>query len=461
MHSPQHEPMPASGGEEAAMSLTRRVAHLLVGALLIIIFAACGLIGSGTVVPTATPQTPLPTICASKATATAHSWVSGKQIVGSLNGGPVSPISNFVYPLGLPLEDVFEPTAPGFTTWAPNGKHLATLMSVLVPGEIFSYPYIVDTTTHVATELPLPAGMMMASPIGMEWARERSLAWADSNHLVIFAVSPNEIGGINGSQTTTYLYTLSTQTLIPLPGVTSALQGAVRCGTLYYLELTPMKQFQRCQYRAPAPDYYWYIGGADLRRYDLVTKTPIGQPYPLGATSSCPDFNAGEVDAMGWDITAGGKSLVYQQTVVSHGPLSNPPGGYDKVQTDSTFLVENLSNPSSPTPILAGAKSNANAFLAISPDQKSVAVVATDSLLIGDPSSALVYTGFMGGGAASILDPSAGGLPAWYADSTGFDTSGLWKDTPDAEQPYLLQFQLGMPHAVGNISGEHHPASLP
>lgn len=441
------------------MSIKHRATQLIVGLLLAIPLAGCAMGGQSG--GTGSPTPPTSATCSTTATATAHSWVNAdRQIVGSLNGGGTAQFSNFVYPLGLPGEDVFAPTRPGFTTWAPDGRHLATLLEVVgPPGVITSYPYVVDTSTQIATRVQLPTGMQMMSPTEMEWARERSVAWADKDTLLIFAVAPNEIGGPDASQATSYRYTISTQTLTPLPGITTALQGSVRCGILFYLELDQMKQFQVCQRFSPTSADYWYVGGASLRRYDLATQAQIGQPYYLGMTSSCPQEFDGEADAMGWDVTADGTALVYQQPIVLPGPQTGP-SPYP-VQTSSTFKMVNLGNAGSPTQILVGATSNANAYLAISPDQKTVALVTTDSLLIGNPSSPLVYTGSSSGGTASAHDPSAGGLPAWNADSKGFDTSALWSEVPGVDSPSLEQWQVGMPHAAALIDGEHHPASLP
>ncbi len=427
------------------------------------ILSGCGAVSGP--VQVGTPPSVLNQVCGTTPTATAHSWVdSNRQITGTFNGGPVGQISNFSYPLGLPFEDVMAPTRPGFTTWAPDGHHLATLVEVTNPSGVMSYPFVVDTSTHVATQVQLPANMQMASPIEMEWARERSMAWSDNNDLLIFAVmpAPLEIGGTSASNTTTYRYSLTTQTLTPLPGVTTAIQGVVRCDTLFYLELAQMKQFQAC---APGPGntiFYWYLGSASLKRYSMAAQASLGQPYDLGETASCPDFYHGEVGAMGWDVTANGKTLAYQRTLVAGGPLNNPPG-YPAVKTTSEFHVVTINNPGTPTPILAGAVSNANAYLAIAPDQKQVAVVASNSLLIGIPSTPdpLVFTGFLSGGAATKHDPSAGGLPAWYADSTGFDTSALWSETPGVDFPELQQWQVAAPSAVGTVTGAHHPASLP
>lgn len=71
------------------------------------------------------------------------------------------------------------------------------------------------------------------------------------------------------------------------------------------------------------------------------------------------------------------------------------------------------------------------------------------------------YTGLLSGGAATKHDPSAGGLPAWYADSTGFDTSALWSEICGALSPELEQWQVAVPSAVGTLTRARHPASLP
>lgn len=165
---------------------------------------------------------------------------------------------------------------------------------------------------------------------------------------------------------------------------------------------------------------------------------------------------------MGWDVTADGKTLAYQRTLIAGGSLDNPPG-YPAVKTTSQFQVVAFNNAGTPTPILGGAVSNANAYLAISPDQKQVAVVASNSLLIDIPSTPdpFVYTGSLSGGAATKHDPSGGGLPAWYADSTGFDTGALFKEVPNVTSAVIEQWQVAAPSAVGTVPDAHHPASLP
>jgi hypothetical protein len=51
-------------------------------------------------------------------------------------------------------------------------------------------------------------------------------------------------------------------------------------------------------------------------------------------------------------------------------------------------------------------------------------------------------------------------LPAWNADSKGFDTSGLWEEIPGVDMPQLEQWQVAMPHVVATIDGGASPGEL-
>ncbi len=390
--------------------------------------------------------------CATTPTATASARVVGKQLLGTPPASPNGPLSAFVSPLGLAEENVFGHTTPYFTAWAPDGKHLATLVGVIVPNQIIDYPYVVDTTTHTATPVPLPAGMQLDTPTSMEWARERSLAWADDDTLLIFGAThtPTELGGPGGSfPTTSYSYHVGSGMLAPLPGVTSAVQGVVRCHTLFYLQLSAMTAVNQCS-NVNNIVIYWYKGSARLHRYDLTAQAEIGVPNTLGDTGSCPFFNDGGVDAMGWDVAADGHRIVYQRTKVA-------PSGQFGITTTSTFFAADADG-SNPVPILPGAASSANAYLGISPDGTLVALVATP---VGQLALPTVHTGRIdGAGATASYAPAAGGLPAWNADSMGFIAS-----QEDGEMPGnnldIERYTVGVPNATGTIPMAHHPAALP
>jgi hypothetical protein len=396
---------------------------------------------------TASPATPP---CATTPTGTASSRIVDKQVIGTPPGGPMGALSKFIPPLGLSEEDVFAHTTPYFTTWSPDGKHLATLVEVIVPSQIISYPYIIDTTTHVVKQVLLPSPEQLATPTGMEWSRERSLAWANNDTLLIFGASPTELGGPGGSfPTTSYSYDLSSGTLTPLPGVTSAVQGVVRCNTLFYLQLSAMTAINQCD-NFNNQIIYWYKGSARLHRYNLLTQTEIGVPVTLGDTSSCPFFNDGEVDAMGWDVTANGQRIVYQHTtVVAFQQLG--------VKTTSKFFAADADG-GNPIPILTAAPSDANAYLRISPDDLLVALVAQP---VGQLVLPTVYTGRITGvGTTASYAPAAGGLPAWTADSQGFAASQAGGEMPGTNLD-IEQYTVGVPNATSTVGTAHHPASLP
>jgi hypothetical protein len=285
------------------------------------------------------------------------------------------------------------------------------------------------------------------------------------NTLLIFGVMPasQHIGGTSASQTISYSYNITTQTMTPLPGVTTALQGVTRCHTLFIFELSAMSQYELCETFMMTPNY-WYVGKADLQRYSLLGNHYVGQTIPLGTTASCPDYFDDGVEAMGWDVSANGYKLVYQQLSIQPGPIIDPTHFYTKLKTISQFEMAPLNGVSAgpATQILTGAVSNFNAFIAIAPDQTNAAVVATDQLDISSPSYPSVYVGPITGSAISTYTPGAGGLPAWYSNSGGFDTSALWGELPGTPvTQHLLQWNLSSPTFTGQVAGGHHPASLP
>ncbi len=157
------------------MAFKRHIAHLLVGLLLVIPLASCGTSAGGTPTATVSPSVPTSASCPTTATNTAHSWVTAdRQIAGSINGGPVGKISNFTYPLGLPGQNAAQPDRPGYTTWAPDGKHLATLIEIVGQGLVYSYPYIVDTASHAVARVKLPPTCNCCRP--PRWSGHESAA---------------------------------------------------------------------------------------------------------------------------------------------------------------------------------------------------------------------------------------------------------------------------------------------
>ncbi|HLV98940.1 MAG TPA: hypothetical protein VKT82_09710 [Ktedonobacterales bacterium] len=379
---------------------------------------------------TATPG-PAPTACVPHTSATAEAWVSGTskpQVMGSINGAAETKLSNFGYPLGLPNEGAFGNDYLAALAWAPDAHHLAVAVGVDVgPGQTL-FPYVVDTSTHAVTQVKLPGNTSIAE----KGAANRIFAWADNHTLLIFG---GFSGGNNGSAgTVSYSYDISAASLTPLPGVTTAYEGVVRCSTLFYLEVTALTQITVGRFK----------GAARLHRYDLTSHSEIGSPVTLGDTSTFSGAE-GDVSLMGWDVSPDGTHIAYQQTRVSLGTNG-------QIVIASKFLVANADG-SGASAILTGATSNTPAFLAISPDGKQVAVTNAQP-------TPEVFSGSMSGGAAHFYQPDAEGPPVWLAGSAQFEADNLLGSSPGIE---LWALNSGGGRQSGSIvhPGGGIPATLP
>jgi hypothetical protein len=379
--------------------------------------------------PTATPAPPP---CSTRASATAEAWASGTdnpQVVGTINGGAETTLSHFVYPLGLPNEGQFGNDYLAALAWSPDAQHLAVAVAVNVGPTRSLFPYIVDTQSHAVTRVALPS----SDGIAGQAEAKRVFAWADNHTLVVFGGFG---GGMNGSGgTTSYSYDIASASATPLPGVTAAYEGVVRCSTLFYLEITKLTEFG---------SNGRYKGSGLLHRYDLAAHSEIGSPVTLGETST---FNGaeGEVSLMGWDASPDGTQIAYQQTSVGL-------GGSSQITITSKFLAANADG-SGASPILSGATSDSPAFLAISPDGKLVAVTNAQP-------TPTVLSGSLSGGQAYFYQPDAQGPPVWLADSAHFEA-----DSPIGSNPGVERWALNTVGGRQSGSLVHEnggvPATLP
>jgi len=357
----------------------------------------------------------------------AEAWVTGQQVSGTIGGAGTTVLSDFHYPLGIPDENaVGNSPYPAFITIAPDARHLAVVIAQVVPFAVEYNPYIVDTSTHAVTSLPPTARISVAS----EAVPQRILAWADNNTLLIFSGSASR----GSSSPSALSYDVSTSSLSSLPGLAaSPVEGEVRCGILYYLEYTAFNPIP-----GDTSGNHYQHGTGRLHRYDLSTHSEIGSPITLGDTSTYGGAE-GQILSMGWDVSADGLHLVYQQTTATL-------GGSSGLITSSQFFAAN-SDGSGAHPILNTAPSvtsNDMTYMTISPDGSHVAVananptpnVATDSL---------------SGGSVRVYAPDAVGQPAWLADSSGFDvTQSDSSGGPVNIYRYLLSTPAG---AAGRVPG--------
>ncbi len=382
--------------------------------------SAGGPAASATPPPGAT-ATSGPPPCATHATTTALAWVVGQQVVGKVPASAsATTVSHFVYPLGIPDEGAVG-NAPQLTfmAFAPDAAHLAVAVAQFVPFQTEYDPYIVDTATHAVTRIPLATSINVAS----EDTPHRLFAWADTHTLIIFTASSAQ------------RYDLTTNTLTPLPGISGAVEGVVRCSTLFYSAYPGLNS-------ASNP-----VVSEQLNRYDLTTSAPIGAPITIGNAGTW-GGGEGHVEYGGWDVSPDGAHLAYQSLA-----LTETAGG-GGLNESSHWYTANVDG-SGATSILPSATANAMAYVSISPDGAYVAVTNANP-------TPNVLSGPLAGGATRFYDsPSGYSQLAWSADSSGFyaGTSGD-PFTPGA----IALYPIGAGgHATGStaVAGANAPASLP
>ena len=320
--------------------------------------------------PLSTPP-PTAAVCTSRAETTAQARVVAQQLNGQIGSAADTALSAFAYPLGLPNEDFIVSIGnlphPGYSVFSPDGAYLATNVLLEGPNIVSAYPYVVNTLTHAATRIPVPTTLNVDGAYYNEWLRERSLTWVDDHTLVFFAGANTNTTIVNGSQgTRVFIYDITTHAVHALSNITAAAGGIARCGVLYYQEVTPL---------APFGPEGWMRGKVFLHRYDLVTHSEIGVPITLGETFG---FGGAEshFDGPGWDVSADGRRLVYQETRVS--------ATTDRLVMTSRFISANPDG-SHAARILVTAAPSVTMLIAISPTMQLVAATDGDVEALTDP----------------------------------------------------------------------------
>lgn len=380
--------------------------------------------------------TSVPTSCATRPTATAEAWFpnpkpnpSGPgsirgQITGTINNGPITTLSDFHYPLGIPPESQSYATSPFFMAWSPDAHYLA--VGVNAPYTPPVYTYVVDTTTHEVTPISIP-NQDTGDP-WPGWVGGRLFAWADTHTLLLF------YGGntaAQGSAGPTLSYDVLTKTLTPLPQI-RAVEGIVRCSTLFYLELT-VSNNQSSN----------VVGDALLHRYNLETHSEIGQPIHLSATYANPvnpaSHLAPDTTVPLWDVSPDGTRLVYEQEEEA------TPDGY---LTKQQFLVAN-SDGTNAMPLFTPPQRPdiPSSFAKIAPNGQFVVI---SGLLIASIS--------MSGGPVRLYGNSTagnyGGYPTWLPDSSGFDVVNTVPTQQSFSLPFISRYLLNTsPGSNGYVPG--------
>ncbi len=398
--------------------------RLLTIAAAIVLLAAIGGLAAGLIlvrqhatggiaVPTSIPSA-VPSSCPSRATTTAEAWFPSPygsnfmrgQIMGTINNGPITTLSDFHYPLNIPPERISTITSPFFMAWSPDARYLA--VAVNAPYEDPVYAYLVDTTTHATTAIPIPTQADGSPWPG--WVGGRIFAWADPQTLLLF-YGGNTLA--NGSAGPSYSYNVKTRALTPLPGVQAA-EGVVRCSTLFYLELT-----------APKDPSNTATGDALLHRYDLTTHRDIGQPVRLSATYQDLGAVNASLIAPAWDVSPDGTRLVYQQL--------ESPGPYPKQE----FFAAN-SDGTNAQVIYSPKTTYLFTFIKISPNGQFVIIgglLITSVSITGGP--VRMYGNDTAG--------NYGGYPGWLPDSSGFDVVNTVPTQQDFSDPFISRYLLNTP----------------
>lgn len=387
----------------------------LIGAIGLLFFTicACSAGGSSPAVGTATSgtqatKTPAAPPCATTASTTAEAWIdmpAGHQVSGSIGGAAATQLSNFVYPLGLPGETSIDMTELSDVALSPEGHHLAVNALLGFHDTVDGFPYLVDTTTHAVTQIPVtndpfPDAAAEGTSLGLT---RRLLIWADNHTLIILSGRLYDpAAGLPASNAQSF--DINTSTLTTLPGITSPIEGVVRCSTLFWLSISKSTMLNN---GAEPPQY---SGTVALNRYNLSTHAAIGAPIPMGDYRADAGCACGQVfNLPGWDVSLDGSHIAYQQIAVAV-PSGNITSQFFAANADGSGAIQILHGA---TPG-AVATSNTGTNLSISPNGKQVAVT------YAQPTPDIV-SGSMSGGDAKPYTPDAIGIPAWLHDSSGFD----------------------------------------
>jgi hypothetical protein len=249
---------------------------------------------------------------------------------------------------------------------------------------------------------------------------ERSAGWLDASD--IWFVSAGNI----------YTYHLGAGSATQLPGVSNAVEAAVRGSTLFWDSVDTSS--------ASSWSY-------TLHRYDLGVHSALAGSVSLGAWGTCA-CSPGDLHTPGWDASPDGAHIVYQ--VVT--PHVSSSGGIA-----SSKIYYASADGSGATQIARYMVTTQLAKLQISPDGHWVAF--TNAL--PSPATLTASVSSPGGAGDSTFhgySPDTYNYPVWKWDSTQFWAAKVdaADAQPGASTGSLYRFNLGGSSAVG-VSGGYNP----
>ncbi len=332
------------------------------------------------------------------------------QLWASVNGGSPAQITHVAPP---PADGCDTEVAWGLPVFSPDLSKIVTALGSYGCG---------DGDLEGPVSVVSASGGSISAVPGSHNVRltERSAGWLDASD--IWFVSAGNI----------YTYHLGAGSASQLPGVSNAVEAAVRGSTLF-----------RDSVDTSSTSSWSYT----LHRYDLGVHSALAGSVSLGAWGTCA-CSPGDLHTPGWDASPDGAHIVYQ--VIT--PHVSSSGGIA-----SSKIYYASADGSGATQIARYMVTTQLAKLQISPDGHWVAF--TNAL--PSPATLTASVSSPGGAGDSTFhgySPDTYNYPVWKWDSTQFWAAKVdaADAQPGASTGSLYRFNLGGSSAVG-VSGGYNP----
>ena len=370
----------------------------------------------GAATATATSSGPAATATPASPPAHAFAWFQydshhAPQIWASVNGATPMQITHVGPP---PTDGCDTEVAWSPPVFSPDLTHIAAALGSFGCGDdvLYGPASVVAASGGAITTVPGNINIRLT---------DRSAGWVDAT--AIWFV------GTNGNL---YTYRLGAASATQLPGVSSAVEAALRGSTLFWESVNTSSSAS------------WSY---TLHRYDMSAHSALAGSVNLGAWGTC-QCSPGDLHTPGWDASRDGAHIVYQAVT----PSVSVSGGI----TNSKIYYASADG-SGATQIARYLVTNNMVKAQLSPDGQWVAF--TNAL----PSPATLTASVSSPGGAGDptfhgYSPDTYNYPVWKWDSTQF-----WAGTIDAANTEpgvttgsLYRFTRGGGSAVG-VAGGYNP----
>jgi hypothetical protein len=332
------------------------------------------------------------------------------QVWASVNGGSPHQITHVAPP---PADGCDTEVAWSPPVFSPDLTHIAAALGSYNCGD--------GDLEGPASVLSASSGAISVVP-GNHNIRltERTAGWLDASN--IWFVSTGNI----------YTYHLGAASATQLPGISGAVEGAVRGSTLFWDSVDTSS--------ASSWSY-------TLHRYDLGVHSALAGSISLGAWGTCA-CSPGDLHTPGWDASPDGSHVVYQ-LITAH---IAPSGGIA-----SSRIYYSHADGSGASQIAHYMVTDSMVKLQISPDGQWVAF--TNAL--PSPATLTASVSTPGGAGDSTFHgytPDTYNYPVWKWDSTQFWAGkvDVANADPGASTGSLYRFNRGGSSSVG-VAGGYNP----